>query len=115
VASTISVPVIGALAGLLVLATVLKLIVRRQLRFRYSGFWLTVSSAVAVIAIVPGLLERVSSLLGFQVPANFLFFVGMILLLLVGIHLSVTVTRLEDRIQRLAEEHAILAERIRHD
>jgi succinate dehydrogenase hydrophobic anchor subunit len=56
-------------------------------------------------------LERTSSALGFEVPANFLFFTGVVLLLLVGIHLSVALTALENRVQRLAEELALVAEK----
>jgi hypothetical protein len=104
--------VVGALGGLLVLGTVLRFILRRQLRVGYAALWLVVSTAIAVIALIPGLLEATSTLAGFEVPANFLFFTGVVLLLWVGIHLSVAVSRLEDHVQRLAEELAIMAEGI---
>lgn len=104
--------VVGALGGLLVLGTVLRFIVRGQLRVGYAALWLLVSTSIAVIALVPGLLESTSTVAGFEVPANFLFFTGVVLLLWVGIHLSVAVSRLENNVQRLAEELAIVMERL---
>jgi hypothetical protein len=110
-----SAPVVGAAGGLLVLATVLRLILQGRMRVRYAGLWLLVSAGLALVALVPGLLDSTASFLGFVVPANFLFFAGLVLLVLVGIHLSVAVTRLEDRVQRLAEELALLTEQLRND
>ena len=103
--------IVGAVASLVVLVTVVRLILRRRMRVAYAGLWLVMSAALTVTAVIPGLLGGVSSLLGFKVPANFLFFFGVVLLLLVGIHLSVAVTDLEDRVQRLAEEVALINER----
>jgi len=107
--------VVGALAALLVLATVLRLVLRGRLRVRYAGLWLAVAMVVAVLALVPHLLTGTAGILGFRVPANFLFFAGLVLLVVVGIHLSVAVTTLEDRVQRLVEEFALAAERAGHD
>ncbi len=107
--------VVGALAALLVLATVLRLVLRGRLRVRYAGLWLAVAVVVAVLALVPHLLTGTAGALGFRVPANFLFFAGLVLLVVVGIHLSVAVTTLEDRVQRLVEEFALAAEAARHD
>lgn len=106
-----AVGVVGVAAALVVLVSVLRLVLLERLRVRYAGLWLVVGAAVFVLAVVPGLLDGVSGLLGFTVPANLLFTAGLVLLLLVGIHLSVAVTSLEDRVQRLAEELALLVER----
>jgi hypothetical protein len=105
--------IVGGLGALAILASVLRLVVLGRLRVRYAALWLTVSAALVVITFVPGVLSTVSKRLGFVVPTNFLFFAGLILLVLVGIHLSVAVTRLEDRVQRLAEEQVLLADRLR--
>jgi hypothetical protein len=108
-----SVSAVGAVGALLVLASVVRLVVAGRMRFRYAGMWLVVSAAVAVLALVPGLLRATAGALGFVVPANLLFFAGVVLLLLVGVHLSVAVTTLEDRVQRLAEELVLLTDEVR--
>lgn len=105
--------IIGGVGALAILASVLRLVVQGRLRVRYAALWLTVSAALTIVSFLPGLLSTVATRLGFVVPANLLFFAGLILLVLVGIHLSVAVTRLEDRVQRLAEELVLLADRVR--
>ena len=105
-----AVQLVGLAAALVVLVSVLRLVLLERLRVRYAGLWMLVGGVVFVLAVVPGLLDGVAGLLGFAVPANLLFTAGLVLLLLVGIHLSVAVTSLEDRVQRLAEELVLLAE-----
>jgi len=105
-----SVAAVGGIAGLLVFASVIRLVLLERMRVRYAGLWLVVGAAVVLLALVPGLLAGTASLLGFVVPANLLFLAGLVLLLLVGIHLSVAVTALEDHVQRLAEEVVLLVE-----
>jgi hypothetical protein len=104
--------VIGALGAVAIIGTVLRLVVLGRLRVRYAALWLAIGGGLTLLAVVPGLLRWVSSALGFAVPANLLFFLGLVLLVLVGIHLSVAVTRLEDRVQRLVEELVLLAEQV---
>ena len=93
-----------------VLGYVVRQVVQGQIRVRYAALWLLVSAAVALVALIPHLLDGLSGLLGFAVPANMLFFSGISFLLVVGISHSAAVTRLEDRVQRLAEEVSLLAE-----
>ena len=45
---------------------------------------------------------------GFATPANFTFFAGVLLLLVISVQFSVELSRLEDKSRRLAEETAIL-------
>jgi hypothetical protein len=49
---------------------------------------------------------------GVAVPANLLFFMSGILLLLVSVQLSYEVSRLEARTRRLAEEVALLRDAV---
>ena len=63
---------------------------------------------VLVLLRAPGLLQGISEALGFEVPANFLFLLALTLLLLVSVHLSWELSRLEDETRVLAEELALL-------
>lgn len=103
---------VGVLAGLIVLAFTVELLRRRALREKYAALWLLVSLVAVAFAIFPGTLVWLSSALGFQVPANMLFALGGLVLLVVGMQLSLEVGRLEDRTQRLAEEVALLRLRL---
>ena len=95
-------------AGLVVLAVMLTLLSRRQLKEKYAVLWLLVSAAVAVLALAPGLLDAVADAVGVQVPLNLLLVLGLLVLLVVCVHLSWETSRLEDETRALAEEVALL-------
>jgi len=101
---------VGALAAFVVILVVLRLVARRRLLVKYAVLWLMVSVILVVVALIPNSLAAVSSALGFVVPANLLFFGAFVLLLFVPVQLSVELTEVEARVQRLAEEVAILGE-----
>jgi hypothetical protein len=58
-------------------------------------------------------LNWLSFRLGVAQPVNLLFFVTIVLLVLVSVQLSYELSRHEARIRRLAEEVALLDERLR--
>ena len=74
--------------------------------------WLLFSGAALFFAVVPQALDWISARLGVFVPVNLLFFVTIVLLVLVSVQLSYELSRHEARIRRLAEEAALLAQRI---
>lgn len=95
-------------AGLVTLTTMVELLRRRQLREKYAVLWLFIAVGISVLAVVPGLLDIVGRGLGVADPPNLLFSVAALLLLLVSVHLSWEVSRLEDETRALAEEVALL-------
>ena len=100
--------IIGAVGAVVVIAVVLRLVVRRKLLVKYAALWLIVSVVLVVMALIPGSLQALARLFGFVVPANLLFFAGFVLLLMVTVQISVELTAVERRIQRLAEELALI-------
>lgn len=103
--STYLVALVGAL---LVLIGIAELLRRRQLSEKYAVLWLVVGALIVVLSIFPGLLGGISHALGFSVPTNLLFFVAIVFLVFVALHLSWELSRLEDETRKLAEEVAIL-------
>ena len=87
---------------------IIELLRRGILREKYAALWLAVSAGLLLFAVFPGLLAGLSRLLGFQVPANLLFLLAAVLLLLVSVQLSYEISRVESRTRRLAEEFALL-------
>jgi hypothetical protein len=61
-----------------------------------------------VLTIFPGLLYAASDLVGVNVPANLLFFLASTLLMVLTLHHSYEIGRLEDKTRTLAEEVALL-------
>ena len=102
---------VGVVAGVLVLILTIELLRRHALREKYAVLWLLISLIGVTFTVFPGVLDWVSSKLGFNLPSNLVFALAALVLLVVGMQLSLEVGRLEDRSQRLAEEIALL----RHD
>ncbi len=105
--------VLGAIASIITFVFVFWLMRRGVLREKYAVLWLAVSGLALLLSIIPGALSGISDLLGVETPANLLFFVTIVLLVLVSIQLSYELSRHEARLRRLAEEVALLDEQIK--
>lgn len=104
-----------AVAGAAVtLVFMIELLRRRRLREKYAALWITVAVLVLVVVAFPHLLERVAAMVGVTVPVNLVFFVALLLLLIVCVQLSAEVSTLERETQTLAEEVALLRNRLEH-
>lgn len=99
---------LGIAFALAVLAVILILLLRRQLREKYAVLWLVIGLGTLFLAIFPGLLFGLSELLGVQVASNLLFSLSLALLIAVTLHLSWELSTSEEEVRRVAEEVAIL-------
>ena len=87
---------------------ILRLVRRRQLRAKYSLLWVSVGVTFVVLAVSPGLLNWAAGKVGIAYQPALLFLVGIVFLVLVVVHLSWEVSRLEERTRVLAEELALM-------
>ncbi len=101
--------VAGALATV---ATLVSLLRSGRLREKYAGLWLVFGLVVVVVASFPTLLDRLAQVIGVVLPSNLIFFAAIVLLVGVAMHLSTEVSRLEDETRVLAEEIALLDQRM---
>ncbi len=99
---------LGVIFALAVLAVILTLLLRRQLREKYAIMWLLIGVAILVLAIFPELLVGLSRLLGVAVPSNLIFALALVLLVGVALHLSWELSQAEDEVRRVAEEVTLL-------
>jgi hypothetical protein len=100
--------IIALVWSVLILAAIVELLRRRQLKEKYAVLWLIVGLVLVVFTAFPALLTRISSALGVAVPTNLLFFVAILFLVGVVLHLSWEASRLENETRKLAEDVAIL-------
>jgi hypothetical protein len=70
--------------------------------------WAVVAVLTLLVAAFPGLLGWASAVVGVAVPANLLFFLASMLLLVVSVQHSSELGRLEERTRTLAEEVGLL-------
>ncbi|MFC8681027.1 DUF2304 domain-containing protein [Microbacterium ureisolvens] len=94
--------------ALIVLAIIISLLLRRQLREKYATLWLLIGFTLLVISVFPGLLVGLTRLLGVEVPANLIFALAIVLLVGVTLHLSWELSKSEDEVRRVSEDLAIL-------
>jgi hypothetical protein len=87
---------------------VLRLVRRRALRAKYSLLWLAVAAVLFLTALFPFLVDEVSELLGIDNPPAVYLMIAIVFLLMVVMHFSWELSRLEERTRTLAEELALL-------
>src|SRR5262249_8249084 len=90
------------------LAFMVELLRRRQLQEKYAILWLGVSLVMLPMAFFPSLLDSVATALGIASGVSLVLFLGIVFLLLVCVHLSWEVSRLEEETRTLAEEVALM-------
>lgn len=87
---------------------VIHLVKHERLQLRYSLLWLFLALAMLVCALFPDPLFSIAAALGFEAPASFIFFAGMILLLLISLSLSTIVSKQQTSIKNLTQKIALL-------
>jgi hypothetical protein len=85
----------------------LALVRSRRLRAKYALLWLATSVVMVLLAAFPGLLDLFSQSVGVQYGPATLFSGALLLLLLVCMHFSWELSRLEEKTRSLAEELAL--------
>jgi hypothetical protein len=103
---------LGIGAALLVLVTVFEMLRRGQLRERHTLWWLAAGTIGLISGIFPDLLNSAALVIGVEAPVNLVFFLSIVVLFLVCLQQSSELTRAEDRSRTLAENVALLENRL---
>lgn len=98
----------GSIVVLAILFFVFEMLRRQKLREKYAVLWIIIGIGTLLLSAFPAVLERLSGLLGIQVPANLLFIMTLVLLVGVCLHLSREQSQAEDEVRILGEEVALL-------
>jgi hypothetical protein len=104
---------VAILASVVVLLAVLEMVRRRRLMERYALLWLFSAVVLLALASAPGVLSRISGVIGIKYPPTALFIVAFGFVLLLLLHFSAAVSRLSDQSKVLAQRMALLEERVR--
>ena len=84
----------------------------RRLRAKYALIWMCFGLALIPLAVIPGLLDRLASLAGVEYPPALLLVLGLGFFAFLCLQFSIELTRLEERSRVLAEEAALVRERL---
>lgn len=102
------VAILAMCASIALLAYILEMVRRRKLQEEYSILWLAGSTVILVLSLKRAWLEGISRFAGIAYPPSFLFLVGILFILLILIHFSITISRLHEMNKKIAQELALL-------
>jgi hypothetical protein len=103
----------AAIAAALFLLVIFELIRGRRLQERYALLWLVTGGVILVLAVWRDALRLVAEQLGIAYPPSALFVVGFLFILVVLLHYSTVISELSERNVRLAQDIALVEERLR--
>jgi hypothetical protein len=90
-----------------ILAVVIEVVRRRRLSESYALLWIGVAVVGTFLALARPLVDRLSNAVGIVYGTSLVFALAILFLLIVCINLSVHVSRLEQRVEVLAQELAL--------
>lgn len=94
-----------AIAGsLALLLFVFELVRRRRLKEEYSVLWTLTAVTLLVMAVFPGLLNRLSSAIGAVLASSTLFFLALVFVIVMLLHFSIRISALERGFTSLVQE-----------
>ena len=104
---------IAAIILLAAMGYLVGMIRRRKLDIKYALSWMIMIGLMLIVDIFPPILSLISHLFGIATPVNTLFFLGFIFSLMLIFVLTVSVSRLSDRIRQMSQALALAEKRIR--
>ena len=92
---------------ILALVMIINLIRKRKLELKYALVWMLLIFGLALIVLIPGMLEALAKLLGIYNVMNLVFFVGFIFALLIIFSLTMSLSRNSERVRKIAQRVAL--------
>ena len=107
------VAVFATIAAALFLLVIFELIRSRRLQERYALLWLVTGGVILILSAWRDALRLVSEQIGIAYPPSALFIVGFLFILVVLLHYSTVISELAEKNVRLAQDIALVEERLR--
>ncbi|MEC9000581.1 MAG: DUF2304 domain-containing protein [Actinomycetota bacterium] len=105
---TVETHVVVAVLTVVAVVAIVRMVRQGVLKAKYTVLWLTVGLVLAVVASVPTVLDTIADRLGIWYQPTLFLLLAIGFLLLVAMHFSYELSRLEKRVRTLAEELALL-------
>jgi hypothetical protein len=107
------VSVVAAIVAALFLLVIFELIRSRRLQERYALLWLVTGGVILLLSVWRDALRLVAEQIGIAYPPSALFVLGFFFILVVLLHYSTVISELSERNVRLAQDIALVEERLR--
>lgn len=99
--------IILILTSLFTATLILRRIRKSKARIEDSVFWILLSGIILLISLFPSVADAVTSALGIHLTTNFLFTFFIFLLLMKLFSLSMEVSQLKSKVEKLTQEAAL--------
>lgn len=109
---TTKIQIIIGVCLLIAFVMIVNMIKKRNLELKYALSWLAALFFVFIFDCFPRLLNKLSSILGIWAPVNMIFFLGFCFSLVIIFILTVTLSRMSERVRRLSQAVALNEEKI---
>ena len=107
ISMTIKLRVIIICGLLLVTLIMLNMVRKRKLELKYALSWVICAIILVLLTCIPSLLIHMADFLGIYSPVNMIFFLGFIFLLIVVFILTISLSRVTEKVRRLAQAEAL--------
>ena len=105
--------ILASAASIILLLAVLELVRRRRLREKYALLWILTAIVLLILSLWRGLVDSIAIELGIAYGPLITIAVGALFVLVVLLHYSTVISALTDRSAVLAQQVAVLEERLR--
>lgn len=109
---TTKIQIIIGVCLLIAFVMIVNMIKKRNLELKYALSWLAAIFSVFVFDCFPILLNKLSHMLGIWAPVNMIFFLGFCFALVIIFILTVTLSRMSERVRKLSQAVALNEEKI---
>ena len=97
---------------LIYLFLVLKAIRKKNLQMSFSIFWLVTGVMLIIALLIPNLVENISKILGFEVPANMVFCITIFVAFYLIFNLTISISKENKKNTTLIQEISMLKKRV---
>lgn len=91
-----------------VLLYIFNLMRHKRLDFKFAIGWIFIEICIMALAVCPVILTKIAKLIGIASPVNMLFFFGFCFSVAIIFAMSMTISKLTDRVKKLSQEIAII-------
>lgn len=89
---------------------IVNMVRKRRLELKYALSWFIMLVGVAILVCIPKTMNMLAQFLGIHSPVNMIFFLGFVFSIVIIFILTVTLSRLSERVRRMAQILAMMNE-----
>jgi len=87
---------------------ILNLVRQEKMTFKYASIWIVMALIAIILSVFDQFLFRISSLLGFELPSNFIFFSCFLGVVFLSLLLTIFLCQQNERNDKIAQKLALL-------